>query len=155
MSARYLAFALVGLVACHRSPGSDADASSSVSVADEQLDAAVQEAARVHDEALDKWKAKTRKACGLKADAEIHAATVRELTKMCIVLVDEGLKVPGSGEYPPLPSEQETHGMNSADGCRYSLDSYVDAKNALGVKVRTRFRCTFDPTTGTVGYKTL
>jgi hypothetical protein len=101
------------------------------------------------------WKIKTRKACGLKPDAPIYAATVREQAKMCRDLVEEGLKVPGSGDFPELPGETETKGLSSADGCRSSQDSYVDAKNAFGVKVRTRYRCTYDPTTGLARYTML
>jgi hypothetical protein len=39
------------------------------------------------------------------------------------------------------------------DGCNRIYASWVDAKNAFGVKVRTRFECKFDPRTGLYGVK--
>lgn len=112
-------------------------------------------AAASAEAALEPWKIKTRKACGLKPGDEIFPATVRKQLQLCRVLVEGGLKVPGSGEFPDLPSETETSGLSTVDGCRSFIDTYVDAKNAFGVKVRTRYRCTYDPTTGLPSFKNL
>ncbi len=128
----------------------DAEAQLQAENAANREDAAVQLAKR-----QEPWKAKTRTACGLKPDAPIYPASTRELAKMCVDLVKDGLKVPGSGKFPELPSESETGGLVTPDGCRYSLDSYVDAQNAFGVVVRTRYRCSYDPTTGVPSYKML
>lgn len=123
-----------------------ANAAASASAADAAAELSV---------AIEAWKVKTRKACHVKPDAELTPLTVRELTKTCQALVDIGLKVQGSGEYPELPDATETAGMMSVDGCRAYIDSYVDAKNAFGVKVRTKYRCTYDPTVGFPSYKVL
>lgn len=125
-----------------------------VDAAAQKILADTADAARLNDAARLAYVIKAAKACGVKPDAYIPA-TVRELTKMCIVLVDAGLKVPGSGNYPDLPSETETKGMNTTDGCRMFIDSYVDAKNTLGVTTRTRYRCSYDPTIGVPSYKVL
>ncbi len=151
MATGTVAFCTLAGSAARKTPEErDADAVVAAQASASQADAAAQL------EALQEpWKVKTRKACGLKPGATIYPATVRELAKMCRGLVEQGLKVPGSGEFPDLPSETETRGMGSADGCHYSLDSYVDATNAFGMKVRTQYRCTYDPTTGLASYKTL
>jgi hypothetical protein len=139
-------------------PDGGADEATQETKADEaraKYEADKADAEAQYNASLEAWKTQTRKACHVKPDAGIHPASARELAKMCIVLVDAGLKVPGSGTYPDLPAEGETGGLSTIDGCRYFFDSYVDGKNVLGVATRTRYRCTYDPTIGVPSYKIL
>ncbi len=118
-----------------------------------RLAADTADAARLNDAARTAFIAKAAKACHMKPSDYIPA-TKREMAKMCIVFVDGELKVPGSGTHPDLPEENE-QGLSTVDGCRFFFDSYVDAQNAFGVKVRTRYRCTYDPKVGLASYKVL
>ncbi len=118
-----------------------------------QMAAETADAARVHDAAMTAYIAKEAKACRVKPSDYIPA-TKREMAKMCIVFVDAGLKVPGSASYPDLPAETD-RSLSTPDGCRSSFDTYFDAQNAFGIKVRTRYRCTYDPKVGLATYTIL
>ncbi len=128
-------------------------ASAGAQAAEAALKAEAAKAAEVANAKRTVAIAKAAKDCHIKP-ADYIPATKREMAKMCIVFVDGELKVPGSGTYPELPEENEG-GLQTFDGCRQFFDSYVDAQNAFGVNVRTRYRCTYDPKVGLASYKVL
>lgn len=111
----------------------------------EQADAAAQQAKA---DAIENAKedAKERKRCHVADGGEIFRARFDQIRDRCEDIIREGLKVPGSGSFP-TESEDGNQWVTS-DGCSKTLKTYVDAKNAFGVKVRTHYDCTFDPRTG-------
>lgn len=90
--------------------------------------------------------AKLRKACGMKPDAGIEEPVFDDIRYACYGLVKEGLKAPSSAEFAPAPPSGVS-GFLTDDGCRYIFDSWVEALNPFGVKLRTRYRCIYDPRT--------
>lgn len=54
----------------------------------------------------------------------------------------------------PSPDE-DTPTLTTTDGCKLDYESWAEGKNAFGVVVRTRYRCTLDPRTGLFTTKTL
>lgn len=116
----------------------------------EEILAAAADAAAQQKAAMEKdW----RDGCKLKASAPIYVVYDRDLRERCEAMISESLKVPGSGDFPS-EREQPTN-LTSDDGCNRIFTSYVDATNAFGVKVRTRYVCTYDPRTGLYGTKAL
>ncbi|MDX6480340.1 MAG: hypothetical protein QOG85_850 [Gaiellaceae bacterium] len=94
-----------------------------------------------------------RKGCKLAPTKEVFTVPDDALRERCQDMVREGLKVPGSGDFPSDREDSKT--LTSDDSCNRTYTSWVDAKNAFGVKIRTRYACTFDPRTGLFSYKVL
>lgn len=113
---------------------------------EEAADAAAQEQARLETE--------FRKGCKLPASKPIFTMYDSNLRERCQDMIRESLKVPGSGDFPS-EREQPTSLVSDDGGCDRIFRSYVDAKNAFGVKVRTRYECKYDPRTGLVSTKSL
>lgn len=89
------------------------------------------------DPEMETWKAKIRKACGLKPDAVIFPKTKRAMLEDCNEQIAKGLP---NATFPPLPEDVDRKGLSTTDGCRYFVDSFVDTQG-----VRARFRCKYDP----------
>lgn len=68
-----------------------------------------------------------------------------EVIGLCRVAVERLLKAPRSAEHPGIFDHDGT--PTSPDGCVTVYASYVDAQNAFGAKLRTRYVCTYDPRT--------
>ena len=93
-------------------------------------------------------------ACKLPPDAEaVEVPTVEKILDHCHGAIRLSAKVPGSIEFPSEP--EDTIKLTSDNGCNYIYTSWFDGQNAFGVKVRTRYRCTFDPITTMPSIKTL
>ena len=132
-----LALLLGGCGRSHATP-ERLDAEAQADAAQVQYGLDVADAAARHAVAVDAWSVKTRKDCKLPADALISPASKRAILEQCNVKVSAGLP---DAKFPPLPSDQDTKGLSSVDGCRYFVDSYVDTQG-----VRAKFRCKYDPT---------
>lgn len=89
---------------------------------------------------------KMRAACKVDASANLHPADKGEVIGLCRVAVERLLKAPRSAEHPGVFDHDGT--PTSPDGCVTVYASYVDAQNAFGAKMRTRYVCTYDPRTG-------
>ncbi len=89
-----------------------------------------------------------RKGCKLKASAPVFVIPDDDVRARCKVLVKEGMTAPSSAEF-----SYEATPLVSDDGCNRTYASSVEGLNAFGVKVRTAFRCTFDPRTGNLRAK--
>lgn len=127
------------LTACHaetKAEKADAEAQQIALVVQAEIDKA--DADAQYAAKIEPWKAKTRKACGLKPGELVFPKTKRAMLEDCNAKVRAGLP---NAAFPPLPPDSDTTGLSSADGCRYFLDSYVDTQG-----VRARFRCKYDPT---------
>lgn len=109
-----------------------------------EADAAAQRMRAIEEE----W----RKGCKTKPPEPLFVVLDSDLRDRCEAMISERLKVPGSGSFPS-EREQPT-ALVSNDNCTRIFQSYVDAKNAFGVKVRTRYECSFDPRTGLYSTKT-
>lgn len=120
---------------------------------DEEL-AAAQAAASAQNAAIRaKFEGEVRAGCKLAPTAPVFVVDDADQIDQCRAMIREGLKVPGSADFPG-PSD-DTRKLISDDGCNRIYQSYVDAQNAFGVKVRTRYECKFDPRTGLYKAKTL
>jgi len=87
-----------------------------------------------------------RKACKVSATAPIHVADPGEVKARCQRAVESLLKAPKTAEFPGM---FDVDGKPvSADGCITVYSSHVDAENAFGAKLRTKYVCTYDPRTG-------
>lgn len=120
----------------------EAAARASAEKAESEAAAAAQLAANQKIE--DDW----RKACKVKAGSAFTAATTDDIELACRSVVRDSLKVPGSDDWPGVKVELLTEG-----GCNRIWQSYVVAKNAFGVAVKTPFTCTYDPRTADVKLK--
>ncbi len=60
----------------------------------------------------------------------------------------------GQGVDADFPNDRDVK-LTSDDGCHRTHSSSVEGLNAFGVKVRTRYACTFDPKTGDISSKRL
>ncbi len=87
-----------------------------------------------------------RKACKLGASAKIHVADSSEVKMRCQRAMEKGLKAPKTAEFPGMLDVDGKPA--SVDGCTTVYSSYVDAQNAFGAKLRTKYVCTYDPRTG-------
>lgn len=63
---------------------------------------------------------------------------------VCQQFVEEQLRAPGTADYPQTYSEATT----DLGGGRYRVNSFVDAENAFGALIRTRFVCTVEHVSG-------
>lgn len=88
--------------------------------------------------------ARFRKECGVKDGGLIFPIYDRDLKDQCHAQIREGLRVPGSEEFP----DDSDRGLVSDDGCNRIFKSTFTAKNAFGVAVRNSYACTYDPRTG-------
>jgi len=63
--------------------------------------------------------------------------------------VERTLKAPSTAEFAPL--SESNYATNYKDKTVYTVNSYVDAQNSFGAKIRTRFTVTmkYEPTTDT------
>lgn len=95
------------------------------------------------------------KQCRLKPAQPVFVLSDDDIRTRCHILIDENMKVPGSGDFPSERDDPGGNGFKSDDGCHRIYNSYVDAKNAFGVKVRTQYACTFDPRSGDFTAKTM
>lgn len=103
--------------------------------------------AAAHDAAEKAAKeAELRKQCKVPEAGAIFIAYSDQMRDRCHDLIRDSLKVPGSSDFASESDEMKD--WVSYDGCSKTYRSYFDAKNAFGVKVRTRYECTFDPRTG-------
>lgn len=109
--------------------------------AERKADEARQEAAR----------SAVRKGCRLKPEAPVFVLADDDLRDRCHSLIRESVKVPGSESFPI----EGPPALTSDDGCNRIYASQFTAKNAFGVEVRTRYRCTLDPRSGNVSVKTI
>jgi hypothetical protein len=96
-------------------------------------------AARIDEDRL-------RKACKVGPSVKLQPADEAEVKVMCRMAVEKLLKAPKSAEHPGMFDEDGK--PTSVDGCTTVYTSYVDAQNAFGAKLRTRYVCTYDPRTG-------
>jgi len=119
---------------------------------DDEL-AAVQAAASAENaRRTAKFEAEVRTGCKLKPDAAVFVPADDDAQREhCRALIRDALKVPGSADFPNRSDEGP---FVSDDGCNRIYRSHVDAQNAFGVKVRTKFDCTLDPRTGVYSTKT-
>jgi hypothetical protein len=60
------------------------------------------------------------------------------VTTLCQYQMTARLRASGSADYP----WDLVRGVHNVGGDRYRLQSYVDAQNAFGAKLRTHFACT-------------
>ncbi len=98
---------------------------------------------------LDDFKEAIRKGCKLSATAPVFALEDGDVRTRCQLLVQEGMTSPSSADFPNDSSVK----LTSDDGCNRILVSSVEGLNAFGVKVRSRYACTFDPRTGNFSSK--
>lgn len=94
-----------------------------------------------------------RQACKVGPNAKIQPADEAEVKAMCRMAVERGLKAPKSAEHPGA-FDQDGAPTKAKDGCVTVYASYVDALNPMGVKLRTRYRCVYDPRTGVASIET-
>lgn len=117
---------------------------------DEAIAASAQ---RANEERLAELKADLRKKCGIKDGGAVFFVEQDDMKRQCREIVKEGLEAPSSAEFPPIDDPGGGSGLVTDDGCRMTYASYVEALNPLGVKLRTRFSCTFEPRTGKLDVK--
>lgn len=94
-----------------------------------------------------------RKACKVGPAAKIQPADSAEVIAMCRMAVERVLKAPKSAEHPGIFDQDGKPA--SKDGCTTIYASWVDAQNAFGATIRTRYVCTYDPRTGVASTTTL
>ena len=87
-----------------------------------------------------------RKACKVAGTAKIQKAGEVEVKVMCQKAIERLLKSPKSAEFPGVFDDDGK--PVSTDGCTTVYSSYVDAQNAFGAKLRTKYVGTYDPRTG-------
>lgn len=100
-------------------------------------------AADAEAQRLAEFEGKVRAGCKLSKTAPVFTVQDDELRARCKTIVKEAMTVPSSADFPT-----DATPLVSDDGCHRTYESYVDGLNAFGVKVRTRYSCTFDPRTG-------
>lgn len=78
-----------------------------------------------------------------RAAAQANPYTV---WRVCQERISTELKAPATAEFPSYDERAITH-----SAALWTVDSYVDAQNSFGAKLRTRYSCTasFNPTDAT------
>ncbi len=138
-------YACSSAIAHHYSPEGQAQAAEN-----RKEEAAKKEQAALVAEALKSMQAesdaKWRKAC---KNPDMAIPDMDDVRLSCEVAVDKAVDAPGHLEYD-INHDIQT---SSLDGCRLSWRSFVIGRNALGVKVKQPFTCTYDPQTRTARVK--